>query len=110
MEHVHLVVLRCSGCDGEHLHEVTYAGRLIAATVCDNCGHLLAKDLPELRRAYVADIEHRVLTKPIRMLRRAVAHPFAFARDLPGAVLTKPGKLEAEWRVLRHGPGGASPG
>jgi hypothetical protein len=100
MDHVHIVVLACHHCDGEHLHEVTYAGRLLAATVCSNCGHRIAKDLPELRRAYITDVEHRVLTKPRRMLRRVIRHPVAFALDLPGALLVKPAKLEAELRVL----------
>jgi len=101
MEHVHLVVLNCANCQGEQLHEVVYAGRLLAATVCSNCGHEIAKDLPTLRRAYVSDVEHRVLAKPMRMLRAAIGHPWSFARALPGAVITKPAKLEHELRVLQ---------
>ena len=100
MDHVHNVVLACHSCAGEHLHEVTYAGRLLASTVCSNCGHRIAKDLPALRRAYLADVEHRVRTKPRRMLRRVIRHPVAFALDLPGALLVKPAKMEAELRVL----------
>jgi hypothetical protein len=100
MDHVHNVVLACHHCHGEHLHEVTYAGRLLASTVCAHCGHTLAKDLPALRRAYLADVEHRVRTKPRRMLRRVIRHPVAFALDLPGALLVKPAKMEAELRVL----------
>ena len=100
MDHVHIVVLACHHCDGEHLHEVTYAGRLLASTVCSNCGHTIAKDLPELRRAYITDVEHRVRTKPRRMLRRVIRHPVAFALDLPGALLVKPAKMKAELRVL----------
>ena len=30
MDHVHTVLLACHECGGEHLHEVTYAGRLLA--------------------------------------------------------------------------------
>ena len=30
MDHVHIVVLACHHCHGEHLHEVTYAGGLLA--------------------------------------------------------------------------------
>ena len=63
MDNVHIVVLDCSSCQGEHLHEITYAGRLLASSVCSNCGHTVAK-------------------------------------DLPGALLVKPAKLEAELRVL----------
>jgi hypothetical protein len=100
MNHVHNVVLACSHCHGEHLHEVTYAGRLLASTVCSNCGHRIAKNLAGLRRAYLADVEHRVRTKPRRMLRRVIRHPVAFALDLPGALLVKPAKMEAELRVL----------
>jgi hypothetical protein len=100
MDHVHIVVLACHHCNGEHLHEVTYAGRLLASTVCSNCGHTIAKQLPELRRAYLTDVEHRVWTKPRRMLRRVIRHPVAFALDLPGALLAKPAKMEAELRVL----------
>jgi hypothetical protein len=100
MDHIHIVVLACHNCHGEHLHEVTYAGRLVASTVCSNCGHTIAKDLPELRRAYISDVEHRVRSKPRRMLRRVIRHPVAFALDLPGALLVKPAKMEAELRVL----------
>jgi hypothetical protein len=100
MDNVHIVVLDCSHCQGEHLHEITYAGRLLASSVCSNCGHIVAKDLPGLRRAYIADVEHRVRTKPRRMLRRVIRHPVSFALDLPGALLVKPAKLEAELRVL----------
>jgi hypothetical protein len=104
MDNVHIVLLGCHSCQGEHLHEVTYAGRLLAATLCSNCGHRIAKDLPGLRRAYIADVEHRILTKPGRMLRRVIHHPVSFARGLPGALLLKPAKMEAELRVLsgRH--------
>jgi C4-type Zn-finger protein len=100
MDNVHNVLLACHHCSGEHLHEVTYAGRLLASTVCSNCGYRIAKDLPGLRRAYIADVEHRVRTKPRRMLRRVIRHPVAFALDLPGALLVKPAKMEAELRVL----------
>jgi hypothetical protein len=34
------------------------------------------------------------------MLRRVIRHPVAFALDLPGALLAKPAKMEAELRVL----------
>ena len=100
MDNVHIVTLGCHHCHGAHLHEVTYAGRLLASTLCSNCGHQIAKDLAGLRRAYIADVEHRVRTKPRRMLRRVIRHPVAFALDLPGALLVKPAKMEAELRVL----------
>ena len=100
MDNVYIVTLGCHQCHGEHLHEVTYAGRLLASTLCSNCGNTVAKDLPGLRRAYIADVEHRVRTKPRRMLRRVIRHPVSFALDLPGALLVKPAKMEAELRVL----------
>ena len=102
MSDVHLVVLGCDACRGEHLHEIRYAGRVLASTVCGNCGHRMAKDLSVLRRAYRRDLEYRVLTKPLRMLRSAVDHPVLFARELPGAVLTKPVKIGAELLVLQR--------
>jgi hypothetical protein len=34
------------------------------------------------------------------MLRRVIHHPVSFARGLPGALLLKPAKMEAELRVL----------
>ena len=37
----------------------------------------------------------------MRMLRQAIDHPLSFARALPGAVLTKPARLEHELRVLQ---------
>jgi hypothetical protein len=97
MNHIHTVVHPCEHCHGEHFHDVTYAGRLLAPTLRSNCGHEIAKSLPGLRRAYIADIEHRVLTKPFRMLRHAVHHPVTLAP----AVLAKPAKMEMELRVLQ---------
>ena len=46
MDNVHIVTLGCHHCHGEHLHEVTYAGRLLASTLCSNCGHRIAKHQP----------------------------------------------------------------
>lgn len=63
MDQVHTALLACNECSGEHLHEVTYAGRLLASTVCSNCGRAVAKDLPGPRSAYLADVEHRVRTR-----------------------------------------------
>jgi hypothetical protein len=46
MDNIHIVILGCHHCHGQHLHEVTYAGRLLASTLCSNCGHEIAKGLP----------------------------------------------------------------
>ena len=99
MDHVHIVVLACHHCNGEHLHEVTYAGRLLASTVCSNCGHTIAKELPSCAGP-TSPTSSIAWTKPRRMLRRVIRHPVAFALDLPGALLVKPAKMEAELRVL----------
>jgi hypothetical protein len=37
------------------------------------------------------------------MLRRVIHHPVSFARGLPGAVLLKPARMEAELRVVLSG-------
>ena len=60
MDNVHIVTLGCHHCHGEHLHEVTYAGRLLASSLCSNCGHRIAKDLPGLPGALL-------LLKPAKM-------------------------------------------
>jgi hypothetical protein len=51
MDNVHIVTLGCHHCQGEHLHEVTCAGRLLASSLCSNYGHRITKDLPGLPRA-----------------------------------------------------------
>jgi hypothetical protein len=56
VEHVHLVVLNRGRCGGEHLHELTHARRLLASSVRANCGHVIAKSLPDLRWAYVGEV------------------------------------------------------
>ena len=64
MDNVHIVTLGCHHCHSEHLHEVIYAGRLLASTLCSNCGHRIANDLPgtlQLEPAMV-EAEPRVLT------------------------------------------------
>jgi hypothetical protein len=64
MDNVHIVTLGCHHCHGEHLHEVLYAGRLLASTFCSNCGHRIAKDLPAalLLKPAKMQAERRVLT------------------------------------------------
>ena len=57
MDNVHIVTLGCHHCHGEHLHEVTYAGRLLASTLCSNCGHRIAKDQPEALLLEPAKVE-----------------------------------------------------
>ncbi len=102
----HEVLLECSNCGGEHLHELTYAGRLLASSVCSYCGFRVEHDLGDLRREYVHDVEQRLLTKPRRMAQRALHHPVSYLAMLPVAVLTKPAKVLAEWNALRRRDGG----
>lgn len=87
MTDLHHTVLRCHRCAADTPHQIRYAGRLIAATRCDVCGR--AVDSADLRR-YLADLRHRVATKPSRMLRRLRHDPVEFALTLPGAVASKP--------------------
>ena len=54
----------------------------------------------DLMAAYLWDLENRLLTKPRRMAMRALREPWAFARQLPGAVLAQPGKIVSELRAL----------
>jgi hypothetical protein len=64
MGSVHIVMLGCHHCHGEHVHEVTYAGRRLASILCSNCGHRIARDLPGTPPLEPAKIEAepRVLT------------------------------------------------
>jgi hypothetical protein len=60
MDNIHIVTLGCHHCHGEHLHEVTYTGRLLASSLCSNCGHRITGDLPGLPGALL-------LLKPAKM-------------------------------------------
>lgn len=98
----HRVELTCSTCHRSAVHELHYAGRLLASTRCTNCGHEVRHAPDDLRAAYLHDLEQRLLTKPVRLARRMVRHPVSFLVHLPGAVLRQPVKLAAELReVLR---------
>jgi hypothetical protein len=93
-------VLTCSSCGVEADHELRYTGRLLHST---ECGHVVRHDQRDLYVAYLRDLEHRVTSKPGRLLRAAVREPGAFARGLPRAVLRQPAKLAAEvWTLLRR--------
>lgn len=95
-------VLTCSSCGQEAEHELRYVGRLCSSTRCLSCGHVVRHEQRDLYAAYLQDLEHRLATKPVRLLRQAVREPVRFARGLPGAVLRQPGKLAQElWTLLR---------
>ena len=97
-----LAVLTCSACGRESEHELRYVGRLCQSTRCLSCGHVVRHDQHDLYTAYLRDLEHRVATKPVRLLRQAESSPAAFLSGLPAAVLRQPLKLARElWTLLR---------
>lgn len=95
--------LTCVACRLEGPHELVTAGRLLQSTRCLACGHVVRHEQRDLMAAYLRDLEHRVLTKPGRMARRAVREPVTFARELPGALLRQPAKFAGELRALLRG-------
>ena len=98
-----VVVLTCSECAQESEHELTYVGRLLHSTRCRQCGHLVRHEQRDLLVAYLHDLEHRVVSKPRRMWRRALHGPVTFARGLPRAVARQPGKLASDlWTIWRR--------
>ena len=97
---MHRVVLECCECRQVGVHELTYAGRILAVSRCTACGATVRHEEGDLRTAYLQDLEHRLLSKPARLVRRAARHPVRFAVSLPGAVLRQPGKLLAELRTV----------
>lgn len=102
-ENVHRVVLQCQDCHQVSMHELAYAGRILATSRCIACGHTVRHEESDLRTAYLHDLEQRLLTKPVRLARRATRHPVRFAVSLPAAVLRQPGKLLAELRTVLKG-------
>jgi hypothetical protein len=95
--------LTCISCGEETEHELVMVGRLLQSTRCLTCGHTVRHDQRDLMASYLLDLEHRLLTKPQRMARRAVQNPVEFARGLPGALLRQPTKLLAELRTVLRG-------
>jgi hypothetical protein len=76
-------VLTCVACGQECPHELVLVGRLLHSTRCSQCGHVVRHEQRDLMSAYLRDLEHRVLTKPQRMVRRAVHEPRTFVTTLP---------------------------
>ena len=95
--------LTCVACRKEGPHELVTAGRLLQSTRCLACGHVVRHEQRDLMAAYLRDLEHRVLTKPGRMARRAVREPLTFVRELPGALLRQPAKFASELSALLRG-------
>jgi hypothetical protein len=94
--------LTCQACGNLAVHEVRYVGRLIVATVCGCCGATVSRDPAEAQAEYLRDIEQRLLSKPRRLVRRAIHDPRGFAATLPRKLLDQPRKLAAEWRFVRQ--------
>lgn len=92
--------LTCVACGRECEHELVVVGRLLHSTRCTECGHVVRHEQRDLMSAYLRDLEHRLLTKPQRLVRRALHEPVAFLVGLPGAVLRQPAKLLEELRTV----------
>ncbi|WP_143448281.1 hypothetical protein [Kineosporia sp. A_224] len=92
--------LTCVACGQECEHELVIVGRLLQSTRCTACGHVVRHEQRDLMSAYLRDLEHRLLTKPQRLVRRAVSEPLTFLLGLPGAVLRQPGKIVEELKTV----------
>lgn len=96
-------VLTCSSCGVEADHELRYTGRLLHSTTCTVCGHEVRHEQRELYMAYLRDLEQRLASKPLRLIRAARREPRRFIVGLPRAVLRQPGKIAAEiWTLWRR--------
>jgi hypothetical protein len=93
-------VLTCVACGQECPHELVIVGRLLHSTRCSACGHVVRHEQRDLMSAYLRDLEHRLLTKPQRMVRRALAEPVGFLASLPSALARQPAKLLDELRTI----------
>jgi hypothetical protein len=94
------VELHCAQCDKETLHTIVYAGRLLVSSKCGICGMQVKHESNDLRFQYVKDLEHRLVTKPRRLLRRFWRTPVNLTFTLPRKVMQKPAKLWHEIRTL----------
>ncbi|PXY27250.1 hypothetical protein [Prauserella muralis] len=94
---VERATLLCHHCGEETPHELAYAGRLLVVTTCTRCGTSIERDV---RRRYLADLRHRMTSKPGRMLRRFRRHPVSFAGSLPRTTVLKPWELLEEVRLV----------
>ena len=95
--------LHCETCQRVTDHELHYTGRLLESTRCTECGAHLDVPARDMLPTYLADLEQRVTSKPLRLWRRAGQDPRGFLRALPGAVLRQPRKLAGELRsIFRH--------
>lgn len=96
------VVLACSNCNRETEHEVHYAGRILAHAKCLACGTVMSQSTTELRKNYIKDLEHRIATKPSRLVRRILSDPKYLFTGIPKAIVEQPKKFLDETRELRE--------
>ena len=96
MERIQHASLVCASCLKECDHEVTYAGRLVAAFRCSNCGTQVNIQVAD---DYFPDVGRRLASKPRRMMRRFRKHPLGYTLSLPRAVATKPREVLGEVRL-----------
>ena len=92
--------LDCETCDRVTEHELLYTGRLLESVRCTVCGAHLDVPARDMLPSYLADLEHRVASKPARLARRARQDPVGFIRELPGAIVRQPLKLLRELRSI----------
>ena len=96
-------VLTCSACGQSTEHTLRYTGRLLHSTRCSVCGQVVRHEQRDLYSAYLRDLEHRVFSKPGRLVRAATREPGTFLLGLPKAVLRQPIKIAREiWTVWRQ--------
>ena len=95
------VVLTCGMCGHDTEHEVHYAGRILAHSKCTKCGTVFRQNPSTLRRNYVKDLEHRVVTKPWRLVARILRDPGYLFGGLPKALRRQPKKFIDEAKELR---------
>lgn len=92
--------IMCAHCGRETEHDLVYVGRILATTRCLTCGHEVRHEQGDLVPTYLRDLEHRLVTKPIRMARRARRERSSFLRTLPGAIMRQPRKIWDDLRLL----------
>lgn len=95
------VMLQCSNCNRETEHQVHYAGRVLAHAKCTACGTVIQQSANALRKTYVKDLEHRVATKPLRLVRRILRDPMYLFTGMPKAIRRQPRKFLDEAKELR---------
>ena len=92
--------LDCEVCNRVTDHELHYTGRLLDSVRCTRCGTHVELSTRALLPAYALDLEHRLASKPRRVLRRVSRDPVGYLWQLPAAVLRQPVKFLREFRDL----------